>query len=81
MIKQLPDSQVKKSVDKYLYSTLGRIEPIIRYRNEELFAGVDTDGYNLISKRDKFFTKPNNIFKPTEGDITEQLPILKKFEL
>lgn len=81
LIKQLPDNNVKKSVDRYLYNTLRKVEPIIPYRNSEIFAGVDTDGYNLISKRDKFFTQPNNIFKPTSGDITEQLPILKKFDL
>jgi len=81
LIKQLPDNNVKKSVDKYLYKTLGEIEKIEIFRTYCLFYGVDTDGYNLISKRDKFFTKPNSIFKPTEVDITEQLPILKKFAL
>ena len=81
LIKKLPDNKVRKSVDGYLYNTLKAIVPIIPYRNKSFHIGVDTHGYNNISKRAQFFTKPNNIFKPTEVDITEELPILKKFTL
>lgn len=80
LFKKLPNNDTKKNVDNFLYVTFQKIEKIEKYRNYDLHIGVDVDGYNIISSRDTFFLEKNDIFKSTDIDITEKLPILNKYK-
>ena len=80
LIKKLNTNNQKMNVDGFLYRELSKIEPIIKYSNNKLHMdGVDLDGYNIISSRNKFFVAENNLFKFTDVDMTERLPILKNY--
>lgn len=83
LFKKLPDNDVSKNVDGYIYRTISsKVNNLKKFRNETLYIdGVDTDGYNCISSRDEFFIKlPNNIFKESDIDITNSINILNIYK-
>lgn len=82
LIKQLPDNNKKKNIDRFLYKTLSSNRYLTKYRNESPpLDGVDTDGYNCISVRDGLFsTLPNKIFIETDMDALEEVPELIKYK-
>ncbi len=81
LIKKLPNNNIKQNVDTFLYRTLSKIKKLKKYRNTNLYEnGVDIDGYNIITSRDEFFLKKNNIFMETSIDITKNLSILNKYK-
>jgi hypothetical protein len=89
LIKMLPESKQKMNVDNYLFNTLQAKQRrvlkrnIVKYRNNELYAdGVDTDGYNKISSRDRYFKikHDDDFFQHTDFDALAEIPILQKFQ-
>ena len=78
----MPDSNVPMNVDGYIYRTLSPDNKVKKFRNENLYQdGVDTDGYNCISNRDKAFKNlPNDVFKETDVNICDYIPILNKYK-
>jgi len=80
LIKKLPDSDKKVNIDGFIYYALANLEKIRKYTDTDLHLdGVDVDGYNIISARNKFFTEPSNIFVSTDINIKEHLPILNNY--
>lgn len=81
LIKTLPDNTMKKNVDGFLWSELSKKEKIVKFRNNSFHNdGVDTDGYNNISRRSRFFMEKSQIFQSTNIDLINAIPILNKFK-
>ncbi|MEX0940095.1 MAG: hypothetical protein WDZ41_01945 [Candidatus Babeliales bacterium] len=83
LFKQLPLSNVKKNVDGFIYNSLLKIKKDLKkYTNNTLYIdGVDTDGYNCISSRDRFFkTVPNMLFQDPKLDVCTLIPILNDYK-
>jgi len=83
LFKKIPNNNISKNVDSYIYNTLSSfLNNIKKFRNETLYEdGVDTDGYNCISSRDNFFINlPNNMFKESKNDICNLIPLLNEYK-
>lgn len=80
LIKQLPKNEQKMNVDHFLYTQMSKIEKVKKYTNYELYDdGVFVDGYNIISSRNKFFIQENHLYKFTDVDIKNRIPILNDY--
>ncbi len=73
LMRKLPDTNRKSCVDSYLYKYISSTNRKCRSRRiDTLFdSGFDSDGYNLISKRQEYYSNPTPPFCGTKTTIND----------
>jgi glycosyltransferase involved in cell wall biosynthesis len=78
LFRKLPLKELPRNIDSWIFSTLTKEkgEALSRFRDEtnDNFSGIDTDGYNNISKRDEAYEAPFIPFYRTNWMLNSKNP-------